>query len=123
MYDNGEIVGLTLPVEDNNVYPSQLNVILLSQGFGDEVDWYIFLDRDSLSLSGVQQSITVHLYSTRLMPPSPVEFALITPSSHQFPVLLIFHIQLTQKCTVFPLEVLCAITLQEVGVYQSTSLS
>ena len=101
MYDNGEIVGLTLLVEDNNVYPSQLNVILLSQGFGDEADWHIFWDRDSLSLSGVQQSITVYLYSMRLMPPSPVEFALITPSSHRFPVLLMLHTQLAQKCAVF----------------------
>ena len=28
--NNGEIVGQSLPVEDNNVYPSQLNVILSS---------------------------------------------------------------------------------------------
>ena len=56
------------------------------------------------------------------MPPSLVEFALITPSSHRFPVLLMFHTHLSQKSAVFPLEVLYAITLLEVVPVNVTQL-
>ena len=59
---NDEIVGLTLPVEDNNVYLSQLNVILSSYLIGRTVRCVYYVDATDHLIGAVNLSSTTGIF-------------------------------------------------------------